>query len=190
MLTPSAPRASRNFAVIRPEARTFFPCKVVKTGDIRVAEHHLRRIGGDRQDLAVEAGLVDVLDHGAGGIDHHPRLIGGQRQQRHVQSFKLRCIGDGVVGNGHCDIIDPVAQQPEDVGNAEVHLVVRCQFDRDRAVRGCRQGFGPERQLVLLVQGQAGPASDNRQGFRGSGRREKGGRCQKDRESRFHVILL
>ena len=82
--------------------------------------------GGPGQALVVERAPpgVGVVRDRVGQADG-AGLVGGQRQKRHVEPFKFRRIGHGVVGHGHADIEDTIAQIAIDVGQGrtvQTHL--------------------------------------------------------------------
>ena len=145
--------------------------QVGDTGDRLVAEHHLGRIGRDRQYLGVEALGEDVGHHRTGGVDHLARLAGIGGHQRHVESLEFGCVRHRVIADRHGDVVDAVAEQPEHVTDAQAHLVVGRQVDGELAAGRLGQGLAPERRLVLLVQRQPRPATDHGQRIGGVGGR-------------------
>ena len=63
--------------------------QVVQAADLGVAEHDLRRIRRNRQDMGVEPVAVDVGHHRTGSVHHGAGFVGAQRQKRHVQPLEL-----------------------------------------------------------------------------------------------------
>ena len=159
--------------------------QIGKAVDLGVAEHDLRRIGRDGEDLGVEPVAEDLLNHGARRIDHGARFIGGQRQKWHVEAFQLGRVAHGVIGHGHSDVINPLPQQRINLRQAKAHLVVRGQLHVE--IARTRQRFGPERRLILVVQRQRRPASDNVEIF-GLRRAHQSGGSGKCGECLFHGI--
>ena len=120
--------------------------------DFRVAEHNLRRIGCDTQNLSIEDILIDVVDQRTCGFDHHFCRGGIGCDQRHIETLKGRSVGHRIVRNGHANVENAFAKHPENIAALDAHLVMGRQFCGDLAAAGRWHFLVPEGLFVEFVK--------------------------------------